>query len=93
MEISVENGEGDDIAIYAKRSEGGIQVADQMHYLVLLKQEEDWLCIGLGGGILCPESFDLGDIQKIDMVRIMYRNQFDFNLTSIIIAVVMCRAL
>lgn len=82
LEIQAKNGEGDDIAIYAKRSEGGLSDYRFIHYLVIVKLADEWRIIGIGGGVTSPEKFDLKDIQSIDMLRIMYRNREETRLLA-----------
>lgn len=75
LELKATNGEGHDIAIYARRPQVGAQ-AETMHYLVFTKKDEDeWISLGIGGGNTSPEKFDLGDLESITMIRIIYRNQ------------------
>lgn len=78
LELEVKNEEGDDIAIHAKRSEGGVQDQNIMHYLVFVQNDGEWICIGLGVGITSLEKFDLGDIRSVSMIKIMYRNRKDY---------------
>jgi hypothetical protein len=73
LEVEVKNEEGDDIAIHAKRSEGGVQDQNIMHYLVFVQKDDEW--IGIGSGITSPEKFDLGDVRSVGMIRIIYRNR------------------
>ena len=75
LEVEVKNEEGDDIAIHAKRSEGGIQDKSTMYYLVLIQKDDEWICIGAGAGITSPEKFELGDVRSVGMIRIIYRNR------------------
>jgi len=79
LELKATNGEGHDIAIYARRPQVGAQ-AETMHYLVFTKTDEDeWISLGIGGGNTSPEKFDLGDLESINMIRIIYRNQRRLN--------------
>jgi hypothetical protein len=82
LEIRVKNGEGDDIAIYAKRSEGGVSDYRFHHYLVIVKLADEWRIIGIGGGVTSPEKFDLKDVQRVDMLRILYRNRHEIRQMS-----------
>ena len=82
LEIRAKNGNGDDIAIYVKRSEGGVQDYRIHHYLVIVKLADEWRIIGIGGGITSPEKFDLKDLQSVDMIRIMYRNREEIRQPS-----------
>jgi len=82
LEIQVENGVGDDIAVYANRSEGGVQDYRFHHYLVIVKLQNEWRIIGIGGGVTSPEKFDLMDIPSAGMIRIMYRNREEIRQMS-----------
>ena len=77
LEISVTNGEGDDLAVYAKRPAYGI-LPETMNYAVLvLSAGGDWKSIGIGSGEDEPERFDLGDIQSAEKVRILFKDPTD----------------
>jgi len=82
LEIRVKNGDGDDIAVYAKRSEGGVSDYRFHHYLIIVKLADEWRIIGIGGGVTSPEKFDLKDIQGVEMIRIMYRNREEIRMLS-----------
>ena len=83
LEVEVKNEDGDDIAIHAKRSEGGVQDHNIMHYLVFVQKDDEWICIGVGSGITSPEKFDLGDVKSVGMIRIIYRNRNEINQPTI----------
>ena len=82
LEISVTNGEGDDLAVYAKRPAYGI-LPETMNYAVLvLSAGGDWKFIGAGSGAEEPESFDLGDIQSAEKVRIVFKDPTDIEVAK-----------
>ena len=89
LELRANNGPGDDIAIYARRSgsEGGAALeegiplgAEQLafpgalQYGVLVRGDSgDWEALGQGMGINSPEKYDLGHLSAISRIRIVFR--------------------
>jgi hypothetical protein len=88
LEIEVNNGEGDDLAVYARPPEklvGGGEGENQLEsymdarwrgdfrYAVLGKDSRgEWQEIGLGSG-QNPDNFDLGALKSTKIIRIMFR--------------------
>lgn len=73
LELRATNNKGNDIAIYAKRQAQGIPNV-QMNYIVYVKPERgDWVGIGMGTGVNAPERFDLGEVQSISAIRLVYK--------------------
>lgn len=73
LEFQATNNKGDDIAIYAKRQAQGVPHM-YMNYVVYVKHDRgDWVGIGMGTGLNAPETFDLGDIQNINAIRVVVR--------------------
>ncbi len=74
LEIETVNGAGEDIAVYITRSTEG-QGPEDMHYLVFSQDRNgEWIGLGVGGGLVSPERFDLGELRKASVIRIVYRN-------------------
>ena len=73
LEIDVNNGSGDDIAIFAKRKIEGHQNENQ-NYGVFVEYRGEWEFIEFGGGITSPETFDLGDIQSAKKIRLLFKD-------------------
>ena len=73
LEIDIENREGDDIAIYAKRQQEGHQ-NESRNYGVFVEYQGDWEFIGFGGGIISPETFDLGEIPSAKKIRLLFKD-------------------
>jgi hypothetical protein len=73
LEIDVKNRGGDDIAVYAKRKKEGHQ-NENRNYGVFVEYRGEWEFIGFGGGIMSPETFDLGNIQSAKKVRLLFKD-------------------
>jgi hypothetical protein len=73
LAIEVNNGEGSDIAVYARRLQEGFQ-SMTMNYGVFVESRGEWEFIGFGGGSSSPDTFDLGDIQSANKVRIVFKD-------------------
>ncbi len=74
LEIETVNGAGEDIAVYVTKPTDG-QAPENMHYLVFSKDRNgEWIGLGVGGGMASPERFDLGELRKASVIRIVYRN-------------------
>jgi hypothetical protein len=73
LEIDIENGDGDDIAIYAKRQKEGLE-NESRNYGVFVEWKGEWEFIGFGGGIQSPETFDLGEIQSVKKIRLLFKD-------------------
>ncbi len=75
LELIATNGPGDDIAIYASQL-GAVEGIwpEMMSYGVLVKEDGgEWVAIGRGAGVKTPETFDLGEIRRINKVRIVFK--------------------
>ncbi len=80
LEIKANNEQGDDLAVYARRQTQS-NANPYMNYYVFVKTEEgDWEGIGMGSGTTGVESFDLGRFKKIEMIRIIFRDQTRQNM-------------
>ena len=74
MEITVTNGPGDDLLVFARRQEQGVPNMLQ-NYVVYVKPERgDWVGIGTGGGVGGAERFDMSEVRKTTAVRIVFTN-------------------
>jgi hypothetical protein len=75
LEISLTNGPGDDILVYARRQGQGLPNMLQ-NYIVHVKPERggDWVAIGAGSGVGGAERFDLGEVRETTAVRIVFTN-------------------
>jgi hypothetical protein len=73
LEIEINNRDGDDISIYAKRQKEE-QENEILNYGVFVEYQGEWEFIGFGGGITSPETFDLGDIQLTKKIRLLFKN-------------------
>jgi hypothetical protein len=82
LAISLTNGEGNDLAVYAKRPRVGI-LPETMTYAVFVKSGDgDWVFVGVGGGETRPENFDLGDLRSADKIRIVFKDPRDVEMTK-----------
>jgi len=76
LEIELINREGDDVAVHARGPGAGV-MPEMMAYAVFAgnagRGPDDWIFIGQGNGRGGPETFDLGDLEYTDSLRIMYR--------------------
>lgn len=75
LELIATNGPGDDIAIYASQigATEGIW-PEMMSYGVLVRENgTEWVAIGRGAGVKTPETFDLGEIRRINKIRIVFK--------------------
>ncbi len=85
LEFNAKNGPGDDIAIYANRRTTSLESVlvgeederlwtDLMTYGVLgLSASGEWEAIGRGSGASRPEKFDLGDMESVSTIMIVFR--------------------
>jgi hypothetical protein len=85
LEFSAQNGPGDDIAIYANRRTTSLESVlpgevdeslwnDLMTYGVLgLSVNGEWEAIGRGAGVGSPEKFDLGALESVETIMIIFR--------------------
>lgn len=72
--VSITNGPGDDLLVYARRQGQGLPNMLQ-NYIVYVKPERgDWVGIGAGGGVGGAERFDLGEVKNTTAVRIVFTN-------------------
>ncbi len=80
LEIRARNEQGDDLAVYARRQTQS-NANPYMNYYVFVKTEDgDWEGIGMGNGTTGVESFDLGRFEKVEMIRIIFRDQTRQNM-------------
>lgn len=75
LEIQVSNGEGDDLAVYAKRQIPRNANPYMNYYIFAETEDGEWEGIGMGTGEPAVESFDLGRFRKIAKIRIIFRDQ------------------
>jgi hypothetical protein len=74
LEITVANGPGDDLLVFARRQGQGVPNMLQ-NFIVYVKPERgDWVGIGAGGGVGGAERFDLGEVRETTAVRIVFTN-------------------
>ncbi len=82
LAIDLTNGQGGDLAVYAKRPKAGI-LPETMAYAVFARTgDADWKFLGVGGGETRPEKFDLGDLGSADQVRIVFKDPRDVEITK-----------
>ena len=75
LEIQASNGEGDDLAVYARRQTQHNDNPFMNYYIFAETEDGEWEGIGMGTGESDVESFDLGRFKKIDKIRIIFRDQ------------------
>lgn len=73
IEIDAKNGEGNDIAIYARRPTYGI-LPETYNILVYAEHEGKWHIIGVCTGITSPEYFDFGEIKSTSKIKLFFRD-------------------
>lgn len=73
LKVEVINRQGSDIAVYARRLQEGYQ-SMTMNYGVFVEHRGEWEFIGFGGGNSSPDTFDLGDIQSANKIRIIFKD-------------------
>jgi hypothetical protein len=85
LEFSARNGPGEDIAVYANRRATSLESVlpgevdeplwnDLMTYGVLgLDADGEWQAIGRGSGMGSRERFDLGELESVENIMIIFR--------------------
>jgi hypothetical protein len=74
LELTVENGPGDDLIVYARRQEQGLPNMLKNYYVYVKPERGDWESIGTGAGVSGAERFDLGEVRRITAIRIVFTN-------------------
>ena len=76
MEFFARNMEGDDIAVYA-RSPFDLRFGTTTYH-VFGRRNGGWEYIGTGHGKEESEKFDLGGMEEIDAIRMVFANPYEF---------------
>jgi len=72
LELSVANGPGDDVVVYAKRQGQGLPNMLRNYYVYARTERGEWEAIGSGAGVSGSERFDLGEVRKATAIRIVF---------------------
>jgi len=72
LDLSVANGPGDDIVVYAKRQGKGLPNMLKNYYVYARTERGEWEAIGSGAGVSGSERFDLGKVRKTTAIRIVF---------------------
>jgi hypothetical protein len=79
LELEAENRNGDDIAVYARRQRSGILPPTMNYALFAADRNGEWQYIGTGSGGQSPETFELGEISRVQKIRLVFRDYTDTN--------------
>lgn len=82
LAVSLSNGDGNDVAVYAKRQRSGI-LPETMTYGVFARSGDDeWTFLGIGGGETRAEQFDLAGLRSAEQIRIVFKDPRDVEMTK-----------
>lgn len=79
LELEVENKDGPDIGVYARRQQTGILPFTMNYALFTMDKDGEWKYLGTGSGSQSPEVFELGEVSKTQKIRILFRDYTDTN--------------
>jgi len=79
LELKVDNKDGPDIGVHARRQQTGILPFNLNYALFAMNEDGEWTYLGTGSGIQSPETFELGEISSTQKIRILFRDYTDTN--------------
>lgn len=72
LAIDVKNGDGPDLAVYARRPEEGFLPETMLYFVFVPDESGEWSNIGTGTGAYGREEFELGSFRSASSVRILF---------------------